>query len=363
MNKIIAFVLAGILIVAGIALYLIYPTGEQGDKVLYVTIKPPDMKTNLAEGEVDGYIAWEPFCSDSILGGAGHALIWSGDIRQDHPCCVVLVSDQFLASENGPELTKRLLKAHIDATEWINEALEDPGGDNHTALIEMGVEFTGRNASVVTASFEHLKYDYAMTQDFIDTIAWYTESFINISVIPEGALESKGYDNAEDFANTYVKGTYLNEAQSVSENETILGTVRLGYLIGDIHQIAQFVAKNETVFGNKSLFEKYGVNVIDAEGAPYSNGPSEMDSFASGYVDIGYLGGPPAILKHINNPGVQAKIVAQANSEGSAIVVSDEILTIDDLKGKTIGIPGEGTIQYLLLQVYLRDNGLELRAA
>lgn len=343
------------------AAYYLMGGSRDDDSVYYTTVSPPDMKLALDTGTVDGYIAWEPYCSDSIVEGIGHALTWSGEIRPDHPCCVILVSDAFLASENGIELTARFLRAHMDATDWINEAIENKDGDNYTELIQMAVQFTARDSEVIESALEHMKFEYAITEDFYDALEWYTESFIEIQLIDEDAL-LENYDSTEDFAQSYVNETFLATAAEVEESESIVGEVKMGFLIGDLHQIAQVVARNSTLFGDKSLFEKYGVSVTNAVGAPYANGPAEMENFAQGNVDIGYLGAPPAILAHINI-NVGAKMIAGVNTEGSALIVSHDITSLEDLKGKTIAIPGTGTIQYLLLQVLLRDAGISLRAA
>jgi NitT/TauT family transport system substrate-binding protein len=127
--------------------------------------------------------------------------------------------------------------------------------------------------------------------------------------------------------------------------------------------MAQAVAQNGSVTGTgKSLFETYGLNVENAAGAPYANGGAVMTAFAGGVVDIGYLGAPPAILNHLN-AGVGTKIVAQANSEGSGIVVSvaSGITSLDGLVNMTVATPGESSIQFLLLKIALQREGYDLK--
>lgn len=364
-KKLIAAIIAIVVIIAtvGAALILTRPQASQ-NPVYYVSMPVGNMKTALStNSSIGGYISWEPYGSDGIVSGVGHALEWSGEVKPNHPCCVVLVSNAFLASAQGANLTIRFLKAHMAATDWINAALANNASANYTLLINMAMNFTGRNASVVEAAFEHVKYDYAISQQTIDDIAWYTEQFINIGQITNDSLTGRGYSSPADFASKYINTSYLANASSVAPNSTMLGNVNLGFLTGDLHQMAQYVARNTSVFGGTSLFAKYGVNVTVAVGAPYSSGPTEMDNFKNGNIDIGYLGAPPAILKHINNPKVDATIVAQANTEGSALVVLPSIHSLEDLRGKTVAIPSVGSIQYLLLQVMMRDAGIPLVAA
>ncbi len=133
-------------------------------------------------------------------------------------------------------------------------------------------------------------------------------------------------------------------------------TVRLGYLNGDLHQFARVVAESAEVgsllgLGDRSLFNAYGVQTDNPSGMPgsgYANGGAVMTGFAAKNVDMGYLGAPPAIL-NVANQNLDVKIVALANSEGSALIVKNGVNSIDDLNGLKIGEPGISSIQYLLL--------------
>jgi NitT/TauT family transport system substrate-binding protein len=124
------------------------------------------------------------------------------------------------------------------------------------------------------------------------------------------------------------------------------------------------VAENKTVGGGKSLFETYGIKTEASSPGGYSAGPSEMDAFKAGAVDVGYLGAPPALLKHIN-AGVNTKIVSAVNFEGSALVVKNttDVVEFADLNGKTIASPGLGSIQHLLLQAIAEKYGFKVAAA
>ncbi len=151
----------------------------------------------------------------------------------------------------------------------------------------------------------------------------------------------------------------LLSAGCISEDEDEFdGTIRVGWLTGDIHQVAYFVAQNDDAGGGTSFFDQYDVKVKNAQVGGYLNGPTEMDHFGKGEVDIGYLGSPPAITKHING-GVKTKVIASVNAIGSAIVVREGIDTAEDLKGKTILTPGVGTIQHFLLLTYLENNNIQ----
>jgi len=369
-NIVISAGVAVIVVIAAIAAALII--SNQGGKeaksgtVYYVTLAPKDMKASLSSGQIDGYIAWEPYVSDSIVGGVGNILEWSDEIMPNHPCCVVAVSTDFVNGPDGSELTSRFIKAHLDATVWMNNALSHKNSADYTLLVNMAVNFTQRNEIVVKAAFEHITFGYQMNSDFRSALEDFTDMYIETNMTTNNSLTDRGYSGVSDFVTKYVNGTYLSAAGSVAASDTILNPsdpIRLGYLLGDLHQMAQVVAQNTSVTGTaKSLFEKYGLNVEDATGAPFANGGAVMNAFAAGAVDIGYLGAPPAILNHLN-AGVGTLIVAQANSEGSGIVVAANsgIVNLDGLVNKTIATPGPSSIQFLLLKIALQREGYDLK--
>ena len=363
----ISVIVVAVLVVAavGVALYLM---PEDDEAVEYVVVTPTQMGDWLQGGDGSAYIAWEPFVSSATVDGYGTVLRWSDEIMPNHPCCVVVLSNDFASTPEGYELTLRFLKAHVETTEWMLSALEDKDSAEYQLLVNMSVAFTLRDAAVVEEAMEHVKFGWQMNSTFMDALEQFTEMYMDTGVIEEGTVEARGYDSVAEFVTSYVNGSYLVESDTISESPTILNPddpIRLGYLAGDIHQLAQYVAANRSVFGGAmSMFEKYGLNVEAAAGAPYTNGGNEMDAFVAGHVDIGYLGAPPAILKKLN-VDTDTTIIAQVNSEGSAIVVAEGsgISSLSDLVGKIVATPGESSIQHLLLKIALTEEGIRLSKA
>ncbi|HSB88978.1 MAG TPA: ABC transporter substrate-binding protein [Anaerolineales bacterium] len=136
-------------------------------------------------------------------------------------------------------------------------------------------------------------------------------------------------------------------------------TVRVGYLLADLHHIAYVVGQDAEAGGGTSFYDQYGVRVEDAAGAPYANGGVEMDHFAAGDVDLGMLGAPPAITKHLN-AAVDIRVIAQVNALGSALVVGPNVQTPQDLLGQTVAVPGHAAIQFFLLLNFAQQKGLDI---
>jgi len=126
--------------------------------------------------------------------------------------------------------------------------------------------------------------------------------------------------------------------------------VRIGYLQGDLHQLAFFVAVE------KGFFKAEG---IDFDYFVFPNGVSEMDGFASNAINVGYLGVAPATFKSIR-AHINITVVASANAEGSAIIAASGsgINSVDQLVGKRVAIPNTATVQDVLLRLALSQHGL-----
>ncbi len=127
---------------------------------------------------------------------------------------------------------------------------------------------------------------------------------------------------------------------------------RMGYLQGDLHQLACWVALE------KGFFSQENVEVEIA--GTFKAGPEEMTGFASGSLDVGYVGEAPATMAVANNMA-DVVVMAQVNTEGSAIVVGNDsdISEVADLKGKTVAVPGFAQVQDFLLRKAFAIYGVD----
>jgi ABC-type nitrate/sulfonate/bicarbonate transport system substrate-binding protein len=157
-------------------------------------------------------------------------------------------------------------------------------------------------------------------------------------------------------------GPVLTGACSAGDQPSLPSTpdrIRFGYLVADLHHMSHIVARDPEAGGGSSLYQQYALEVVDALGAPYANGGVEMDHFAAGDVDVGMMGAPPAITKHLN-AGINTVIVGQVNEIGSALVVSEGVASMADLAGKTVATPSHASIQFFLLLNYAQQQGVDV---
>jgi len=128
--------------------------------------------------------------------------------------------------------------------------------------------------------------------------------------------------------------------------------VRVGFLRNDLHQLAYYVARE------KGFFKEQGIDVREV--GQFNAGPEEMSAFSAGDLDIGYVGAAPAIT-FAGQDMADVKIVAQANTGGSSIVVRPGVEGNDvaALKGRTVAIPGISTMQDFLLRTALKKANVD----
>lgn len=81
------------------------------------------MAEALQSGRIDGYIIWQPYVTQASTGGYGKTFMYSEEIWKNHPCCVIIASNDF--RQNNPDKLKKILKIHMNATDYIYSNRDD----------------------------------------------------------------------------------------------------------------------------------------------------------------------------------------------------------------------------------------------
>ena len=120
-----------------------------------MVLKPPEMIGALRTGQIDAFIAWEPYPAKALTMGVGRVLLTSHDIWENHPCCVLVASNRFLSER--PRDARALVRAHVEATDFINEFPEE--------AVRIGVNYTGMDESTVRLAMKNVTYTYVLSID------------------------------------------------------------------------------------------------------------------------------------------------------------------------------------------------------
>ena len=129
--------------------------------------------------------------------------------------------------------------------------------------------------------------------------------------------------------------------------------IRIGYQ-PSTHQMAEITAM-EKGWWQQDLAPYGVVNVTDKV---FPSGPPEMQAMLAGELDVAYVGAAP-VLSALTT-GLDAKIVAGVNTQGSDLVVRNDLdyTGPQSLKGTTIGTFPPGSIQDTVLRDWLKKNNL-----
>ena len=101
--------------------YFLAEGGVDPDKDVQIrVVPPPEMVANLRAGNVDGYLAPDPFNQRAVFEGEGFIFMLSKDIWPGHPCCAFAARKDF--AEKNPNTFQALFKAIVDATIYAHDA-------------------------------------------------------------------------------------------------------------------------------------------------------------------------------------------------------------------------------------------------
>lgn len=311
--------------------------------VSIVQLAPPAMLAAMQAGEIDGFVAWEPFPSMAAAGGYGSYLVRSGETWADHPCCVVAV----LPDQVATPVVDALLWAHVMAGRFLS----DPA--NAEAVAAYAAEFTGASPEVVTSALAGMAFEEDVADEDLERF---------LSQMREQDLIRLPADEEADFWRRFLQFGELRAIQTALDEDPGWAPppvsqdrpLRMAYIAKDLHQLAVYVARREGYYARVGL--EPGVTL---ELQPYPNGVAIMQAFQAGEIDAAYLGVAPALLKSVND-GVGITVLAGANVEGSALVAraGAGIDSVEDLTGRVVAVPQVGTVQYVLLRDILAGHGM-----
>ncbi|MDP8942102.1 MAG: ABC transporter substrate-binding protein [Thermoproteota archaeon] len=169
-----------------------YNTKDKGGNVEVLTVKNPDIVTLFLTKQIDGAWVPEPWGERLVREGGGKILVDERDLWPPEGKFVtthIIVNPDYL--ENNPDVIKKLLEAHVDETNWINN-------NKPTAMEAFNVELQKLTRQtipedVLNASLSRIDFTYdpirlSLFQDAVDAY--------NLGFLPENPDLSGIYDLA-----------------------------------------------------------------------------------------------------------------------------------------------------------------------
>jgi NitT/TauT family transport system substrate-binding protein len=88
----------------------------KANEVNLIVLAPSEMVSALASKSIAGFIVAEPFNAMAETAGIGKILRFSGDVWQNHACCVTFLAERDLTDK--PEWSQRVTNAIVNAQLW-----------------------------------------------------------------------------------------------------------------------------------------------------------------------------------------------------------------------------------------------------
>jgi len=154
------------------------------EEVNIIELEVPLMPKALQAGEIDGFVAWEPFVTIAKHEGYGGVLMYSGEIWKGHPCCVVIATDDF--RKNNPDVLRRFLKVHAEATDYVNAHKDE------AAYIVS--EKLGTPVEVEKESLRRMKFEAIPTDEFIDGVLRFAQIQRQLGLIERDLTREEIFD-------------------------------------------------------------------------------------------------------------------------------------------------------------------------
>ena len=319
-----------ILIYAGISLYEKSPTRKT---IKVVSMTADEMTIALKNETISGFVSWEPQPATSVIDGYGRYLVNSKDVWPNHPSCV-LVKSEYIVDDN---MIRALVWAQLKGTSFINDPL------NREKVIRYASEFTNIDGQAASLALNDTIYN-----EFPDK----NEMKIGFDIMDKAGAFKNRPNDIDGFLSTIILDKYYTDIKKRVDSDpdwtppAVNGSLRFGFIEGNIHYLAVYVAQEEGYFEKAGLIRGKNLQFIK-----FRNGQAITNAFAHREVDIATFGMTPLLRYWINDNG-KLYIISGVNSGGTALVVraDSDIHSIDDLNGKTIATSGFGSIQDLIMR-------------
>jgi NitT/TauT family transport system substrate-binding protein len=335
MKNYVYILIIGLVLSGGFAAY---ERSHAQKSINVVSMTADEMSSALKNGSIAGFISWEPYPAKAVVDGYGSYLVNSKDVWENHPSCVLAISEDL----KDEDMIKALVWVQLKGTRFINEPA------NREKVLQYGMEFSGQDRATVLAAINNTIYveypDINQTKKGIE--------ILSKAEVLKKPIVSMGYNDTDEFLADIYQDKYYNEIrQKLDDNPdwtppAVNGSLRFGYIEGNIHYLGMYIAQKEGYFERVGL--KPGKNV---RFTAYRSGRAITEAFDNRDVDAATLGSTVLLRYRVNDNG-RVHVINGVNTGGTSLIVGADsgIKSVNDLNGRKIATPGFGTCQDTIMR-------------
>ena len=160
--------------------YYLEQNGMSINDLKVSAMKVPSMNDALKTNNIDGMITFEPYVSIAEKNGA-KVLVDSQDILPNHPCCVVVASDNFI--KDHPNETSTIVEIHKNATDFINN-----NSDEAATLLPSDIVSDVEVEKKAIAGFPFIS---GLNESFKDDVMEFMDLEVDLGVLKKPISEDK----------------------------------------------------------------------------------------------------------------------------------------------------------------------------
>ena len=133
--------------------YYLKQNNMSTDDVNISAMKVPSMNDALKTKQIDGIVTFQPYVSIAANSSDNVVLENSSGILPNHPCCVVVASDDFI--KNHEDTVKDIVAIHENATNFINQQIN---ASNTSAVVKLLPEDIVSDADLEALSLQSFPF-------------------------------------------------------------------------------------------------------------------------------------------------------------------------------------------------------------
>ncbi|MDO5859672.1 ABC transporter substrate-binding protein [Methanobrevibacter sp.] len=151
-------------------------------------MKVPSMNDALKTKQIDGIITFQPYVSIAANDTNNVVLENSSGILPDHPCCVVVASDDFI--KNHENETKEIIAIHENATKFINDNIK---AGNASEVVKLLPKDIVSDSDLEALSLESFPFISGIDKDFKSDVDAFQKLEVDIGILNSTVSQDKLY--------------------------------------------------------------------------------------------------------------------------------------------------------------------------